>query len=573
MLGTAQTDTLRAERSRLFRVFRRIGVGSHAHCLVFVGKFHNSAEVAAVGIGGNGGNEAIVDVTRRTVEGNAVALVIYFTRKGELLVLFVHFDVAAARNAAGTHAARNDCRVRSLSAAHGENALRVFHALDIFGGSFKTDEHDLLALLAFDHGVFRREDDLTCRRTGGSRNTLSDNVLLIRLFERFGIELRVKKHVERLRVDLHKRFLLGDHAFVDEVACDLNRRGSRAFTVTRLQHIEFLVLDGEFHILHVAVVVFKRFADFEELLVHFGEDFRHFGDGHRRADACNDVFALRVGEELAHEPFFTRRGITRERNARTAVVAHVAERHHLHVDRRTPRIRDIVIHTVDIRAGVVPRTEHRFDRLEKLFLGIVGEVLFELLFVLFFELHRKIFQIVRRQIDVLRHALLLFHLVDELFKVFFTDFHNDVGEHLDKSSVAVPRPAGVVRFGRNGIDDRFVQTEVENGVHHAGHRRSRTRTDGNEQGVLFVAELLARDFFHLVDVFHDFGLDRRIDLSAVLVILRASLGRNREALGNGKTDVGHFRKVRALAAENFAHFRVTFGEKVTILFCHVKVSS
>mgnify|MGYP005779409487 CR=1 FL=1 len=568
VLGTAEADALRAERSRLLCILGRIGIRSHAERLVLIGKLHDAAEVAGVGICGNGGDEAVIDVTRGTVERERVAFLEHLACEGELLVLLVHLDIAAAGDAAGAHAARNDRRVRGLTAAHRKDTLRELHALDIFGGRFETDENDLLALLALFDGVLSREDDGTSRRTGRSRDALADDVLLIRLFERLGIELRVKEHIERLRVDLHERFLLGDHALVDEVARDLDRRGSRALAVTRLEHIELLVLDGELHILHVAVVIFEDLADFLELLVHFGEDFRHLGDGHRRADAGDDVFALRVGEELAHEPLLARCGVTREGNARAAVVAHVAERHHLHVDRGTPAVRDVVIHTVDVRAGVVPRTEDSLDRLEELFLGIGREILAELLFIFCLELICKFFEVVRGELNVLRDALLFLHLVDELFEVLLADFHDDVGEHLDESSVAVVRPAGVARLLCERFDDFLVETEVEDGIHHAGHGSARARTDGDEERVLEIAELLAADLFHFLDVLHDLSLDPGVDLAPVFIILRACFRRNREALGNGQPDVRHLGEIRALAAKELSHLRVAFGKKVTILLCH-----
>ena len=139
MLGTAKTYTLRAERSRLLSVVGSIRVGSHAQSLVFVSQIHNSAEVARVGVCGNGRDKAVVNVTRRAVKRNAVAFLEHLARKGKLLVFFVHLNVAAAGNAAGSHTARNYRRVRSLSAAYGKNTLRVLHTFDIFGGSFKTD--------------------------------------------------------------------------------------------------------------------------------------------------------------------------------------------------------------------------------------------------------------------------------------------------------------------------------------------------------------------------------------------------------------------------------------------------
>ena len=73
----------------------------------------------------------------------------------------------------------------------------------------------------------------------------------------------------------------------------------------------------------------------------------------------------------------------------------------------------------------------------------------------------------------------------------------------------------------------------------------------------------------LIHIFYKIGIFR-IDLFAVLIILSASLRGDGETLRNGKTDIGHFRKVCALTAEKFAHFRVTFGKEVNVLFlCHL----
>ena len=83
-----------------------------------------------------------------------------------------------------------------------------------------------------------------------------------------------------------------------------------------------------------------------------------------------------------------------------------------------------------------------------------------------------------------------------------------------------------------------------------------------------VAELLAGDALHLLDVFHDLGKDAVIDLLAVLIILGAGLGGDGEALRHGQTDVGHLSQVGALAAQKFTHVGVAFREQVTILLAH-----
>ena len=565
VLGTAQPDALRAECSRLLRVRRGIRVRADGERLIFVGKLHDAPEVAGRSIRSHRRDAFAVDVARRTVEGDDVALFVHFAFEGELLVLLIHLDVAAAGDAAGAHAARDDRRVRGHAAAHGEDALRIVHAFDVLRGGLEADEDDLFALLALLDRVLRGEHDLTRGSARGCGQRARDG---FRLFEGGGIELRVQQRVERLRVDLHERFLLGDHALVDEVARDLDRRGSRALAVTGLEHVEVLVLDRELHVLHVAVMRFEGMADALELLVHFGHDLFHLVDGHRGAHAGNDVLALCVHEELAHQFLFARGGVTRERDARTGGVAHVAERHHLHIDGSAPAVRNVVLHAVVVRAGIVPGAEHRFDRAEELFLRVGREVRADLLFIFGFELVRKLFQVIRGQLDVLRDALLFLHLVDELLEVLLADFHDDVGVHLDEAAVAVPSPAGVARLLGDDFDHFLVQTEVEDGVHHARHGRTRARTDGDEQRVLLVAELLAADLLHLGDILHDLSLDLGVDLPAILIILRARLGGDGKALRNGQSHTRHFREVRALAAEELAHLCIAFRKQVAILLCH-----
>ena len=573
VLGTAQADALRAERGGLLGVLRGVCIGAHAECLVFVGHFHDAAEVTAVGVCGNGGDEAVVDVAGGAVQRDAVAFMIHFAGEGELLVLFVHLDVAAAGDAAGAHAARDDCRVGGLAAADGQDALRILHALDVLRGGLEADEDDLFALLALFDGVFSGEDDGAGSGARGSRDALADDVLLVRLFQGVGVELRVQEHIERLRIDLHESFLLGDHALVDEVARDLDSGGSGTLAVTRLQHIEFAVFDGELHVLHIAVMLFEDLADFLEFVISFGEHVLHLGDGHRGTDTCDDVFALCVGQEFAHQALFAGGGVTGECDARTGGFAHVAERHHLHVDCGTPAVRDVVVHTIDVCAGVVPGTEHGLDGLEQLFLRVGGEVFAQLFFVLCLELVGELFEVFRRQIDVLRDALFLLHLVDELFKVFFADFHDDVREHLDEAAIAVVRPTGVAGFFGDDFHHFLVETEVEDGIHHAGHGSACARTDGNEQGVFLVAELLAADIFHFGDIVHDLRLDFGIDLSAVFIVLRAGFRGNGEALRHGQAHACHFCKVCALTAEKLAHLCVAFREKVAIFLCHKSFSS
>ena len=315
-------------------------------------------------------------------------------------------------------------------------------------------------------------------------------------------------------------------------------------------------------------MVFQDPAHFLELLIHVGEDFRHFGDGHGGTHAGHHVFALGIGEEFAHQALFAGGGVAGESHAGAAVVSHVAKGHHLHVHGRAPGIGDVVVHTIDIGTGIIPGPEHGLDGFEELLLGIVGEILAQLLFVFGLELIGQGLEVVGVQLHVLGHALAFLHFVDKLFKVLLANFHHHVREHLDEAAIAVPRPAGIAGLGGDDVDHIFIQTQVQDGIHHAGHGSAGAGAHGHQQGIFHIAELLAGDLLHLADVFHDLALDFVVDAAAVLIILGAGFGGDGEALGNGQADIGHFGQVRALAAQQLAHVGVAFGEEVHILFRH-----
>ena len=80
----------------------------------------------------------------------------------------------------------------------------------------------------------------------------------------------MEKFVEFLGLHALEGSLLVDFAFAEEVHGDFHHSSAGALAVTGLEHPEFAVLDGEFHILHVAVVVFELGCDGEEFLCAYG---------------------------------------------------------------------------------------------------------------------------------------------------------------------------------------------------------------------------------------------------------------------------------------------------------------
>ena len=201
----------------------------------------------------------------------------------------------------------------------------------------------------------------------------------------FGIDGRMQQLVERHRLDPRHRLFPGDQLLVGKLDRDAQRGLRGALAVPRLQHPELALLDGELHVLHVAVVLFERAVDAGQLLERRGHRLFHrrlvgagllarrFGDLLRRADARDHVLALGVDQEFAVEPLLAGRRIAREGNAGRRGVAHVAEHHRLHVDRGAPAFRNVVQPAIGDGARVHPRAEHRADRAPQLLARVLRE--------------------------------------------------------------------------------------------------------------------------------------------------------------------------------------------------------
>ena len=484
---------------------------------------------------------------------------IFLAAQGKSLVLLIHHDVAAAGDTAAAHASRDNGCVAGHAAADGQDTLCYLHAGDVFRGGLQTNQNNLLASCRPLFGILCVEDDFAACRAGRCAQSFADQG---RILDGIRIKCRVKQSVEVSGLDHGNRLFLGSHALIHQIAGDLQSGLSGSLAVSGLQHVELSVLNGELHILHVAVMILKNCADFLELLECLRETDFHLGNLHRGTDTGHDVLALCVGQEFAEQALLAVCRVSRESDARSAVIAHIAECHGLNVDGSSPGIRDVVVAAVNIRTRVVPGTEHSLDGAHQLFLRIIREVTADLCLVLGLELVCQLLQVIRIQIHVLRDTFLGLHGIDQCLKILLADFHNDVGIHLDESAIAVPRPAGISGFCSQRVDNGLIQAQVQNRVHHAGHGRAGTGTDGNQKRILDIAELLSCDLFQLDDVLVDFVHGGLTDLTAILVILRAGFGRDGEALRNRQTDVSHLSQVRTLAAEQFTHVGIAFAEQI-----------
>ena len=561
MLGAAETDALCTQFAGLLSIVRSIGVGAHAELAVLVRPAHDAAELAAYG-SVNSGNNAVVYVAVGTVEAYPITLVIGLAGEGKALVCFVHGDGRAARYAALAHSAGYYRSVAGHAAAHGQYALCGLHAFYVLGAGLKAYQYNLLTLCGLSLCILGSEYDLAGSSAGRCAESLTYDFCLL---GRCGVKLGMEQSIKGAGLYHGHSFLLAYHALVHQIAGDLQCGGSGTLAVAGLEHVELLVLYGELHILHVAVVLFKYIANIFKLCKCLGELLRHLADGHRSTDTGHNVLALSVGQELAKQLLFAGGGVAGECNACAAVITHVTECHHLYVYSGAPGVRYVVIPTVYVGTGIIPAAEYGLYGIEELILGIVGEILTYLLLVFALELMGKGLEVIGRELGVHGDSALCLELIYELLKVLFANLHNYVGIHLYEAAIAVPCPAGVVGLLCYHLYHLLIEAQIKYGIHHAGHGGPGAGTDGYQQGILTVAELLAGDLFQLSEVFEYLSYDIFVDPLSVLIVLSAGFGSHGKSRRNRQTQAGHLGQVCALAAQQLTHLGVAFAKKVYVL--------
>ena len=193
---------------------------------------------------------------------------------------------------------------------HGEDPLRRDHPVDVVRRRLPADEDNRPVLRALDRRV-GIEDDAAARRTRRRVQAGCGNVELCG-----GIDHRMEQLVELRGIDTGNCLFTADQPLVDHRRRRFQRRGRRALRSARLQEIELPVLDGELDVLHVTVVLLEPADVLDEFLERLRHRIAHRLERLRRPDAGDDVFTLRVREELAEDARLARRRVACERDAR-----------------------------------------------------------------------------------------------------------------------------------------------------------------------------------------------------------------------------------------------------------------
>ena len=272
------------------------------------------------------------------------------------------------------------------------------------------------------------------------------------------IKCRVKKLIDLLRCNSHNCGLFIDFLFVHHIYGNLYRSLCRSLTVSGLQHEELALFYRELHILHILVVVFQDSGNIFEFSVYVRERFLHLIDWLRCTDTRYNVFALCVYQELTEDLVFTVYRASCECNAGTGILSGISEYHGLNVYCRSQGCGNVIQLSVQDCSFVVPRTEYRLNRLHQLILRILWELSAQFCFYQFLVSLNDDFQILCLQIHIVFCAHFLLAAVKNLIEFGLRNFHYDITEHLNETSVAVVSKTFISGLGSQALYGIVIQS-------------------------------------------------------------------------------------------------------------------
>ena len=377
--------------------------------------------------------------------------------------------------------------------------------------------------------------------------------------------------VERAGFDTQYGFGFGDQALGGHVDGDLQRRLGSALAAARLQHPQAAILDGEFDVLHVAVMRFQQRKHIGKLGKHHRHRLFHRGGSRtgaftggarqilRRADAGNDILALGIDQIFAIGDAFAGGGVAGEGNPRRRSVAAIAEHHRLDRHGGAPAFGDIVQPAIGAGAVRPPRSEHRADGAPQLFVRVLRKIIAPILDDDRLVAFDQSVQVIGRQFGIERDTAVFLGDFQCILEQIMIKTQNDIAVHLDETPIRIPGKTRIARRGGKPGDGGIVQPEVEHSVHHAGHRDPRARSDRNEQRIGCIAEALAGDAFDMGECRQRFCLHSIGQFATGVIERRANRSGNGQARRHRQADARHFGEIGPLAAKQIALRRVTIG--------------
>jgi len=483
-------------------------------------------------------------------------------------------NLTCTTDARTTHATGDNRCVTGHAATAGHHAFGNSHAADVFRAGFCTNQNDILALGRHLLGFVCSKINLTAGSTGGCIQAAGQFIQGI-VPDVFGIENRCEQLAElACRNSCHCSFLV-DQALFHHLNLRAKPAENRAFAISGLQHVQLAFLDGEFDVLHVLVMLFQNGTDAHQLVIHLCVDRTQGFNGLRSTDTGNNVLTLGIHQILAVELVFTGGGVAGECNTGTAGFSHVAEHHALDVDRRPKQAADVIHLSVLDGTIVVPGLEYGVDALEELVDRVNGKLFTGIALVQALIAGDDFLQILAVKFGVEALSLGILYVLEGALKFVVGNTHHHLAEHLHETAVAVPGKAFVFGLGNQGLDTGGVEPQIEDGIHHAGHRLCCSTANRYEQGILIIPELCPHQGFKLGKVLKHL-IPQALGIGSIMgTIIRTRFSADCKARRHGKTNTGHIGEVCTFTAEQLFHLSRPFclagAEKIDILgffLCH-----
>ena len=424
---------------------------------------------------------ALVDLARGAVECDVVAFLEAVAVDAHAFLRVIDRQRIAPDDTALAPTTGDYSSVARLTAGLRQDAAGSVHAADIFRAGFLANQnHTVLPCCSFGR-IGGEINSAGCSAGHGIDACCQQRVAAIGGTD-VRVDLRIEESLDVFGFDTADGLGFFDQAFFDHVDSDLKGRHWRAFAATCLQHVERTVFDSKLDVLHVAVMPLESLAHLHELFIGAAIATLQCRQLHRCADAGNHVFALGVEQVVTVEDVSSGIRVASERDSGAAGFAFVAEYHGTDIDAGAVNITPTDFFDLAIGDSLIghPTVEDCIDRADELVPGILGKFLTNHFSVFRLETVADIFQFVGIDFGVTYGLFFIasetlgdnavFVHFENVFKLFFAQPHGCCAVHHDEAAVGVIGEARVFRFRGKTFDGFVVETEVEDGLHHAGHR-------------------------------------------------------------------------------------------------------
>ena len=225
--------------------------------------------------------------------------------------------------------------------------------------------------------------------------------------------------------------------------------------------------------------------------------------------------------------------IAREADSGAGILAGIAEHHLHHVNGSAEKAGDFFDAAVCDRFLPHPRFEYCANRAPELLLGIFreGVARFPLVIILIFA--DELPPTLGGDLRIVGDIQLLFHRAQAGFEVFLRQADHDARVHLHETAVGVVGESLVLRGLCERFNGFFVEAEVEDRLHHAGHGFCGAGTDADEERISGVAQFFLCELLEMREVLRHLRTKFLGIFAAVLEIIVAGFGGNGETSGNG----------------------------------------